>query len=78
MLSGASLVLDSTAATRLAISYAFKVLNLYKLYLLVDVDNAPAIGDGATQLLDGINKLDSQIGQLPGAYRTICGCIGHT
>ena len=33
----------ATAATRLAISYAFKVLNLYKLYLLVDVDNAPAI-----------------------------------
>ena len=31
------------AATRLAINYAFRVLNLYKLYLLVDVDNAPAI-----------------------------------
>ena len=26
-------------ATRLAINYAFRVLNLYKLYLLVDVDN---------------------------------------
>ncbi|MDI9239197.1 spermidine N1-acetyltransferase [Lysobacter sp. LF1] len=31
------------AATRLAIHYAFRVLNLYKLYLLVDVDNARAI-----------------------------------
>ncbi|MBT2747021.1 MULTISPECIES: spermidine N1-acetyltransferase [Lysobacter] len=31
------------AATRLAISYAFRVLNLYKLYLLVDVDNLRAI-----------------------------------
>ena len=31
------------AATRLAINYAFRVLNLYKLYLLVDVDNASAI-----------------------------------
>ena len=31
------------AATRRAINYAFRVLNLYKLYLLVDVDNAPAI-----------------------------------
>lgn len=31
------------AATRLAISYAFRVLNLYKLYLLVDVDNTRAI-----------------------------------
>lgn len=30
-------------ATRLAINYAFRVLNLYKLYLLVDVDNAAAI-----------------------------------
>lgn len=30
-------------ATRLAISYAFRVLNLYKLYLLVDVDNERAI-----------------------------------
>lgn len=30
-------------ATRLAINYAFRVLNLYKLYLLVDVDNALAI-----------------------------------
>lgn len=33
----------ATAATRRAISYAFRVLNLYKLYLLVDVDNAAAI-----------------------------------
>ena len=31
------------AATRLAINYAFRMLNLYKLYLLVDVDNAAAI-----------------------------------
>lgn len=31
------------AATTLAIHYAFRVLNLYKLFLLVDVDNAPAI-----------------------------------
>ena len=31
------------AATRLAINYAFRVLNLYKLYLLVDVDNGRAI-----------------------------------
>ena len=31
------------AATQLAINYAFRVLNLYKLYLLVDVDNASAI-----------------------------------
>lgn len=31
------------AATGLAIHYAFRVLNLYKLYLLVDVDNARAI-----------------------------------
>jgi diamine N-acetyltransferase len=31
------------AATQLAIHYAFRVLNLYKLYLLVDVDNARAI-----------------------------------
>lgn len=31
------------AATRLAINYAFRMLNLYKLYLLVDVDNARAI-----------------------------------
>ncbi|MDQ3618463.1 MAG: spermidine N1-acetyltransferase [Pseudomonadota bacterium] len=31
------------AATRRAINYAFRVLNLYKLYLLVDVDNARAI-----------------------------------
>lgn len=33
----------ATAATRRAINYAFRVLNLYKLYLLVDVDNAAAI-----------------------------------
>ena len=31
------------AATRLAINYAFRMLNLYNLYLLVDVDNARAI-----------------------------------
>lgn len=31
------------AATRLAINYAFRMLNLYKLYLLVDIDNARAI-----------------------------------
>jgi diamine N-acetyltransferase len=31
------------AATRLAINYAFRVLNLNKLYLLVDVDNTRAI-----------------------------------
>ena len=31
------------AATRSAINYAFRVLNLYKLYLLVDIDNAAAI-----------------------------------
>ena len=31
------------AATRLAINYAFRVLNLYKVYLLVDVDNTRAI-----------------------------------
>ncbi|WP_394004571.1 spermidine N1-acetyltransferase [Luteimonas sp. WGS1318] len=30
-------------ATSLAIAYAFRVLNLYKLFLLVDVDNAAAI-----------------------------------
>ncbi|MEG3191923.1 spermidine N1-acetyltransferase [Lysobacter sp. D1-1-M9] len=33
----------ATAATHSAINYAFRVLNLYKLYLLVDVDNARAI-----------------------------------
>lgn len=33
----------ATAATQRAINYAFRVLNLYKLYLLVDVDNARAI-----------------------------------
>jgi diamine N-acetyltransferase len=32
-----------SVATRLAINYAFRVLNLYKLYLLVDVDNVAAI-----------------------------------
>lgn len=31
------------AATDMAINYAFRVLNLYKVYLLVDVDNAAAI-----------------------------------
>ena len=31
------------AATRLAVNYAFRVLNLYKVYLLVDVENAPAV-----------------------------------
>jgi diamine N-acetyltransferase len=31
------------AATQAAINYAFRVLNLYQLYLLVDVDNAVAI-----------------------------------
>ena len=31
------------AATQLAIHYAIRMLNLYKLYLLVDVDNARAI-----------------------------------
>lgn len=31
------------AATLRAVNYAFRVLNLYKLYLLVDVDNARAI-----------------------------------
>ncbi|MGO1001444.1 spermidine N1-acetyltransferase [Lysobacter sp. CA196] len=31
------------AATEMAINYAFRVLNLYKLYLLVDVDNSRAI-----------------------------------
>lgn len=30
-------------ATQLAINYAFRVLNLYKLYLLADVDNLRAI-----------------------------------
>ena len=33
----------ATAATHSAINYAFRVLNLYKLYLLVDVDNDRAI-----------------------------------
>jgi diamine N-acetyltransferase len=32
----------ASAATRLAIEYAFLTLNLHKLYLIVDVDNAPA------------------------------------
>lgn len=31
------------AATNMAINYAFRGLNLYKIYLLVDVDNIPAI-----------------------------------
>lgn len=30
-------------ATRLAVEYAFTILNLHKVYLVVDVDNAPAI-----------------------------------
>jgi len=30
-------------ATRLAVEYAFAILNLHKVYLVVDVDNAPAI-----------------------------------
>lgn len=44
------------AATRLAISYAFRVLNLYKLYLLVDVDNARAIAiyEGAGFRREGV------------------------
>lgn len=33
----------ATAASILAIEYAFFVLNLYKLYLVVDVDNQPAL-----------------------------------
>ena len=33
-------------ATSLAIAYAFRVLNLYKLFLLVDVDNAAAAKAG--------------------------------
>ncbi|MGD9637776.1 MAG: spermidine N1-acetyltransferase [Alphaproteobacteria bacterium] len=33
----------ATKAARLAIDYAFNVLNLYKIYLIVDCDNAPAI-----------------------------------
>jgi len=33
----------ATSATRLAIDYAFSVLNLRKLYLIVDRDNAAAI-----------------------------------
>lgn len=32
----------ATAATRLAMDYAFTVLNLYKLFLIVDCENAPA------------------------------------
>jgi diamine N-acetyltransferase len=44
------------AATRLAINYAFRVLNLYKLYLLVDVDNdrAIAIYEGAGFQREGV------------------------
>ncbi|UHQ24514.1 spermidine N1-acetyltransferase [Lysobacter sp. 5GHs7-4] len=43
-------------ATKLAISYAFRVLNLYKLYLLVDVDNlrAIAIYEGAGFQREGV------------------------
>ena len=43
-------------ATKLAISYAFRVLNLYKLYLLVDVDNlrAIAIYDGVGFQREGV------------------------
>lgn len=33
----------ATAATRLAMDYAFMALNLYKLYLIVDTENAKAI-----------------------------------
>jgi diamine N-acetyltransferase len=33
----------ATAGTRLAMDYAFTVLNLYKLYLIVDCDNARAV-----------------------------------
>lgn len=33
----------ATSATQLAMDYAFMVLNLYKLYLIVDNDNAKAI-----------------------------------
>lgn len=33
----------ATVATRLAMDYAFTVLNLYKLYLIVDCDNQRAI-----------------------------------
>ena len=44
------------AATRLAIHYAFRVLNLYKLYLLVDVDNVRAIAiyEGAGFQREGV------------------------
>ena len=34
----------ATRATRLAMEYGFKVLNLYKLYLIVDTENKKAIG----------------------------------
>ncbi len=34
----------ATIATRLAMDYAFTVLNLYKLYLIVDCENLRAIG----------------------------------
>ncbi len=30
-------------ATRKALDYAFRILNLHKVYLFVDVDNAPAV-----------------------------------
>lgn len=33
----------ATTATRLAMDYAFMALNLYKLYLIVDTENARAI-----------------------------------
>ena len=33
----------ATRATRLAMEYGFKVLNLYKLYLIVDIENRKAI-----------------------------------
>lgn len=34
----------ASSATRLAVAYAFRVLNLRKLYLVVDVENVAAIG----------------------------------
>jgi len=33
----------ASAATRLAMDYGFSVLNLYKIYLLVDRENHPAL-----------------------------------
>lgn len=33
----------ATAATDLALDYAFAVLNLHKVYLIVDVDNRAAV-----------------------------------